>query len=447
MKCAIICGGLGTRLGTHAGALPKVLAPLGGRPLLDHLIEVGAEAGITDFVLLTGHLSELVEQHLEFCSVPGVRLEVLREQQPLGTAGAVKAAARRLAGDDFVVLYGDVMLSMDLARMIDFHRRSGGWATLAVHPNDHPHDSDLLALDGGGRVSAFHPKPRAGERYLPNLVNAGAYVLAPELLEQIPAAAKCDFGRHVFPKLVATGRVFGYRTAEYLKDMGTAERYERVRRDFNSRRIARMHRRHARPAVFLDRDGVLNREIGGVRSAEQLELLPRTAEAVRRINQAGYLAVVVTNQPVVAKGWTSRAELERIHHKLETVLGQDGAYLDAIYFCPHHPDRGFAGEIAELKVRCDCRKPAPGLVWAAARDLNIDLAASAFIGDSERDFACARAAGVRAFGVGQTGGVGQAMHSIIAPEARFADLYDAVDSLLDEPFRAPNRELESQVVS
>lgn len=425
MKCAIICGGLGTRLGTHAGAVPKVLAPFGGRPLLDHLIEAGAEAGIRDFLLLTGHLSSLVKDHVEFCSVPGVRLEVVEEQQPLGTAGSIKAAEQKLAGDDFVVLYGDVMLSMDLGRMIDFHRRSGGWATLAVHPNDHPCDSDLLALDDADRVQAFYSKPRSGERYFANLVNAGAYVLAPEILSHIPSATKCDFGRHVFPALVSSGRVFGYRTAEYLKDIGTPARYDRVRRDFNSGLITRMHRRAPRPAIFLDRDGVLNREIGGVQSADQLELLPRTAEAVRRINRSGYLAVVITNQPVVAKGWTSAAELARIHDKLETLLGQEGAYLDAIYYCPHHPDGGYPGEIADLKIHCDCRKPAPGLLRRAARDLNIDLTASVFIGDSERDFLCARAADVRAVGVGQSQDFGA-----VPPELHFADLCGAVDALL-----------------
>lgn len=424
MRCAIICGGLGTRLGQHAGVLPKVLAPFGGRPLLDHLIEVAVAAGIRDFLLLTGHLSHLVEEYAEFCSARDVRIEVVREHKPLGTAGAIKAIATRLGRDDNVlILYGDIMISADLGRMIDYHLCADAWATLAVHPSDHPYDSDLLTVDGSGRIDAFYPKPRAADVCLPNLVNAGAYVLSSVLLEQIPEG-RCDFGKDVFPRLIPTGKIFGYRTVEYFKDIGTPERYDRVRRDYNAGLVARAHRSHARRAVFLDRDGVLNRDTDGVRSADEFEMLPRVAEAVRRINEAGWLAVVVTNQPVLAKGWTSSNELDRIHHKMETLLGREGAYLDAIYFCPHHPDRGFPGEVAELKIPCQCRKPAPGLLYAAARDLNIDLSSSVFIGDSDRDFACARAAGVRPIAVGESW-----RRAEWAPALRFADLYDAVDGL------------------
>lgn len=424
MKCAIICGGRGTRLGQHAGALPKALAPFGGRPLLDHLIEVSVAAGVRDIVLLTGHLSHLVEQYAELCSARDARLAIVREDEPLGTAGAIKAIAPRLGGDDhLLVLYGDIMISSDLRCMIDYHFSAGAWATLAVHPSDHPDDSDLLTVDSDGRINAFYPKPRAADVLLPNLVNAGAYVLSSEMLEHIPAGY-CDFGRDVFPQLVPTGKVFGYKTAEYLKDIGTPERYDRVRRDYNAGLVARAHRSQARRAVFLDRDGVLNRDTDGVRNADEFELLPRVAEAIRRINQSGWLAVVVTNQPVIAKGWTTRIELDRIHHKMETLLGRQGAYLDAIYFCPHHPDRGFPGEVPELKIHCECRKPAPGLLHAAGRDLNIDLANSVFIGDSDRDFACARAAGVRPIAVGQSRH-GAEWASIL----QFADLYDAADAL------------------
>ena len=423
MKCAIICGGLGTRLGKHAGALPKALAPFGRRPLLDHLIEVAAAADIREFLLLTGHMSQLIEEYAECCSAQNVRLEVVRENEPLGTAGAIKAIASRLGeDDDLLVLYGDIMLSIDLKCMIDYHLRARAWATLAVHPSDHPYDSDLLTIDSSGRVDAFYPKPRTADAFLPNLVNAGAYVLSSAVFEHIPNGC-CDFGKDVFPRLIPTGKVFGYKTAEYLKDIGTPERYDRVRRDFNAGLVAGAHRSRARPAVFLDRDGVLNRDIGGVRKADDFELLPFAAEAVRRINESGRLAVVITNQPVIAKGWTSRGELDRIHHKMETLLGRDGAYLDALYYCPHHPDRGFPGEVAELKVPCQCRKPAPGLLYAAARDLNIDLTNSVFIGDSDRDFACARAAGVRPIAVGRRWRRAEG-----DPRLQFADLYDAVEA-------------------
>ena len=109
------------------------------------------------------------------------------------------------------------------------------------------------------------------------------------------------------------------------------------------------------------------------------------AEAIKLINKSGYLVVVVTNQPVIARGEVTESELQLIHNKMETELGTEGAYLDAIYYCPHHPDKGFEGEIERLKIECDCRKPKPGMFFRAAEDFNIDLCSSWMIGDSEND--------------------------------------------------------------
>lgn len=144
-----------------------------------------------------------------------------------------------------------------------------------------------------------------------------------------------------------------------------------------------------RPAIFLDRDGTLNFDYGWITSPSKIELLPGAGEAVRAINDAGYLAVLITNQPVIARGECTIAELDQIHEKLKALLAEAGAHLDAIYYCPHHPDLGIAGERPEYKIRCDCRKPAPGLLESASRDLKIDVERSWMIGDSERDLGAA----------------------------------------------------------
>jgi len=149
-----------------------------------------------------------------------------------------------------------------------------------------------------------------------------------------------------------------------------------------------------RTAVFLDRDGVLNALNGYVTKPEQLNVFPFAGEAVRLINRSGRMAVLATNQPVLARGDCSANGLAAIHAKLEAVLGRAGAHLDAIYYCPHHPDAGSPGEVAELKRACDCRKPKPGLLLRAAADLKLDLSRSWMIGDSARDLMAARACGV-----------------------------------------------------
>ena len=125
--------------------------------------------------------------------------------------------------------------------------------------------------------------------------------------------------------------------------------------------------------MFLDRDGTINIEKGFLTDAEDFELIEGAAKAIRTINQSEYLAVVCTNQPVIARGECTFNKLREIHDKMETLLGQEGAYLDAIYYCPHHPDKGFEGERPEYKIDCDCRKPNDGLLRKAAADFNIDL--------------------------------------------------------------------------
>ena len=141
---------------------------------------------------------------------------------------------------------------------------------------------------------------------------------------------------------------------------------QETERDIVSGKFARLSRKTPRGAVFLGRDGVLNAAVERWTSAEQFHLLKGAVAAVRRINQSEYLTVVVSNQPAVAQGWLSEAELERIHAKLDTQLGGERAYLDRVCYCPHHPATGIAGGKPEYQISCQCRKPAPGMILAAA---------------------------------------------------------------------------------
>ena len=175
--------------------------------------------------------------------------------------------------------------------------------------------------------------------------------------------------------------------------MGTPDRYESVCRDFREGRVQAKNLKNKQKAVFLDRDGTINKYVGFLRNIDDFELIDGVADAIKEINASGYLAIVVTNQPVVARGEISFEELEQIHNKMETLLGAEGAYLDAIYFCPHHPHKGYEGERPELKFDCDCRKPKPGMLLKAAEDFNIDLGQSWMVGDGENDIKAGMAAG------------------------------------------------------
>lgn len=204
---------------------------------------------------------------------------------------------------------------------------------------------------------------------------------------------KIDLDRDVLKPNIKTGKIFAYHTPEYIKDMGTPERFYETEKDILNGKPAARNLKNKQKAIFLDRDGTVNIKKGFLTKAEDMELIDGAAEAIRLINLSEYLAIVVTNQPQIARGDCSFEELQLIHDKMETDLGKHGAFVDAIYYCPHHTDKGFPGERIEYKCNCDCRKPKPGLLMQAAQDFNIDLSQSYMIGDNDNDVKAGEAAG------------------------------------------------------
>lgn len=425
MKCVIIAGGKGTRLGLKD--IPKPMVPISGKPLLEHQILLAKRYGIRDFMILSGHLAEVIVDYFGDGSRWGVHIEHLVEPCPLGTAGAVKLAQSHL-NERFLVLYGDVVMDFDIQRFIEFDRQfPDSMGSLIVHPNDHPYDSDLVATGDDHLIAEFYAKPHEEGRYYQNLVNAAVYILSPKMLDHIPEGESLDFGRHIFPQLIQAGaELRAYQTPEYIKDMGTSHRLQEVMDAFESGKVAAMNLANKRPAVFLDRDGVINKNMDNSATVEQFDLLPGVGHAVRTLNQQGILTVLVTNQPGLAKGFFSEKELSALHDKMEFLLGKEGAFLDAIYYCPHHPDKGFSGEVEALKTACSCRKPEPGMLLKAATDLNIDLANSWMVGDSDSDVQAGHTAGCRTLLIAS-----DPVHKNTA-NAMAADLLAAVSYILQE---------------
>jgi D,D-heptose 1,7-bisphosphate phosphatase len=430
-QAVILAGGKGTRLASVLKGLPKPLVDVCGKPLLLHQLELLCAHGFTDAIVMVNHRADAIHEWLVGVDLP-ISVRLIDDGEPRGTAGAVLAALGELE-PEFLVMYGDTMLAVDLTRFWAWHRAvPGADVSLFLHPNDHPHDSDLVEVDESGRIVAFHAYPHPAGAWLPNLVNAALYVVHRESLRAwVDVAGPLDFAKDLFPRMLAAGATLrGYASPEYIKDAGTPERLERVRNALTSGAIRRASLNVSQRAVFLDRDGTLNVEHGLIRRAEDLEVFPFAGSAIRRLNEAEWRTVLVSNQPIIARGEVTEAELRHIHARLETEIGRQHAYLDRIYICPHHPDRGFPGERTELKIRCDCRKPEPGLILEAQRDLNIDLASSWYIGDSTADLGAAEKAGVSSILVETGHGGLDRRHPY---EAKFivANISEAVTFILD----------------
>ena len=411
MKTVIMAGGKGTRITSVASDIPKPMIKIEGKPVLEHEIECLRDQGFTDLIITVSHLGSVIMDYFGDGSRFGVQIQYFNEETPLGNAGALFKLRDQLR-DIFLLLNADAIFDVNFNRFVDYHKKKGGLVTLFTHPNSHPYDSGVLIADDNGAVQQWLTKEDVRPRWYRNRVNAGLHVINPVVLDMTGIdpekvgtvvdgkIVKVDLDRQILKPLCGTGKMFCYDSPEYVKDMGTPDRYEVVCRDFAAGRVKAKNLKQKQKAIFLDRDGTINRYVGFLRNIDDFELLPGVAKAIRMVNESGYLAVVVTNQPVIARGEVTREQLEEIHNKMETLLGADGAYLDAIYYCPHHPHKGYEGEIPELKIECECRKPKPGLILEAAEIFNIDPNSSWMIGDGENDVKAGKAAGCRTVLIG-----------------------------------------------
>lgn len=409
MLTIIMAGGRGTRISALYPDIPKPLIPIDNIPVLERELVSLRNQGYTDFIFTVAYLADKIMAHFGDGSRWGVKIEYYVEETPLGNAGALLKLRERIGSDPFLLLNADAVFDVDFNRMVSYHHSKNALVTLFTHPNSHPYDSGLIVADGEKRVEKWLAKEDVRPEFYKNRVNAGLHVINPEVLDLLEMNAeeigregpdgriiKVDLDRQLLKPLQGTGKMFCYDSPEYVKDMGTPERFYSVVEDFRAGRVQSKNLKNKQKAVFLDRDGTINKYAGFLRDKREFELIPGICDAVKCINNSGYLCVVVTNQPVIARGEVSFAQLDEIHNKMETLLGLEGAYIDGLYYCPHHPHKGYEGEIVALKTDCDCRKPKPGLLLRAAEDFNIDLKNSWMIGDSENDIKAGLAAGCKA---------------------------------------------------
>ena len=433
-QAVILSGGKGTRLSSRLNGLPKSLVDFGGHPLLWHQLNLLQKYGFCEVLILVSHLADKIADYIEQNDCWDMAIKCIEELEPLGTSGAILSIYNEL-DPTFLVVYGDTMLEVDLGLFEAFHENhKGSDISLFVHPNNHPYDSDLVQVDENNRVLAIHPYPHNPDLYLRNLVNAALYIINRDCLsESVKSAGSfSDFGKDLFPKLLDSNiPIAAYNSPEYIKDCGTPDRLDNALVDHRSGKIKNSSLNVPQKVIFLDRDGTINFDVGHLSNEKDLILLDGTAEAIKLINKSGYRCIVITNQPVIARGECSFADIEKLHNIIEMSIGKEGAFIDRIYFCPHHPDSGFQSERSELKIRCDCRKPAVGLLRKANDDFNIDFTRSWFVGDSSVDIMTAKNYGISSVLV-QTGAAGMDGKYDVVADYETPDLLSAVKLILSK---------------
>lgn len=383
MQCVILVGGLGTRLGTLTKECPKPMLPVAGRPFLDLLIENLVRFGFSDVLLLAGYRSEVVSAHFEAVQLRtqalGVTVTVIAEPGPLGTAGALLHAAPQLSSE-FLLINGDSFFDFNLLDLAGFPGGSPLLARMALRRVKNAARYGVVTTDGRESVTAMRARPEAPAADAPGLINGGVYWLKREIVDLLPEGP-CSIEHDIFPCLAIEMRLSGREYEGFFLDIGIPEDYRKAQQLLPLRR----------PALFLDRDGVLNRDDGYTHRIEDFHWNDGAVEAIRMANDANWFVFVVTNQAGVARGLYEEEDVWHLHGWMNTSLRQQGAHIDDFRFCPHHSD----GIVPRYKRPCAWRKPNPGMIKDLAEHWPVDLESSLLVGDKSTDMDAGAAAGVR----------------------------------------------------
>jgi len=382
-QAAILIGGKGTRLGDAVRATPKPLLEVCGRPFVEHIMLNLRRFGFQEFILLAGYQAQVVREKYgpgsSFADELQAKITVVVEPSALGTGGALKYARQHLHSE-FLLLNGDSIFDfnyLDLTNC-EYPDEPEHWlCRVALLPVEHATRYGFVELQGA-RITAFREKPSTPES---GLVNSGVYWVRGALLDYIDDGY-CSLEQQVFPQLATEGRLTGRSYQGFFIDIGIPEDLQRARQHLTEEL--------RKPAAFLDRDGTLNHDAGYTHKIEQFRWMDNAKAAIKKLNDAGYLVFIVTNQAGIARGYYDATDVDALHAWMQGELAEVGAHIDDIRYCPHHPE----GKLPELTVTCDCRKPNSGMLESLIAHWQPELSRSFMLGDSDKDAQAGAAAGV-----------------------------------------------------
>ncbi len=398
----VACGGYGTRLKALTNDIPKPLFLLNGKSTLERCIKELDTYQFKNVILTIGFKSnkffELIEQ---LNKKYRINIEVFLEKKPMGECGALWIIKDKLC-DDFLFINGDIIFSIEFKKLLNFHKRLSSNLTLVTHTCDHPEDSDLVSVPNGSLVEDIFLKGKNKEiKKNAYLGNSGICVINKFSLDKIGPPIK-NQSNSIFHYIVKNLfdlniNVFSYNTTEYIKDMGTPKRFRVVEEDLSSNKVNKKNYINLQKTLFLDRDNTLIKcETGKyILKKEDIDFYRENIEKIIPISLNYDFVCLITNQPTISMGKLSLKDLNEINSLIIKFCLSVGLKIDVVTFCPHHPHKGFEGEIQILKQDCFCRKPNPGLFFEQSFLRNIDLKESLMIGDSQNDLFAALNAGCK----------------------------------------------------
>ncbi|MCG8697997.1 MAG: HAD-IIIA family hydrolase [Bacteroidales bacterium] len=407
------------------------MCKVGGKPILEHQVCLLQRYQIKDIYFIVNHHKEEISKYFKDGAKWNVFINYVDSKAGEGNLGILREIAPNL-NENFLVLFGNTILELNIDKLHTFHNNHDGVCSITLHPQPSPAGHNLFDIDSNNCITSFFGKPNTSPQFYRNLTDAKVYLCSPALLDELHAGLHGKPGSDFIPSLIKQNKVYGYLSAEYIKSVSGKKELETIDKHYHTGRIRRSNYDFRQKAIFLDRDGVINVERSYIRTPEEFELYPFTAEAVKKINQSEYKSIVVTNQSAIARKMCTLEELAIVHNKMESELGLAGAFINAIHYCPHHPDKSISDAPSQYNIDCDCRKPKPGMLLQASKNMNIDLSKSFMIGDTERDIAAGFKAGCTTVGVMTGYGLKKSLYQ---PDFLFENIKEAVDFIIDEPYR------------
>ena len=418
MKIAILIGGKGSRVLKISRSTPKSFLKINKDSIIDHQLKQLSKLNKKIFLISNNRISKFNNQLKD--KYKSINLKIFEESTPLGTGGCLKPL-QNYKSNNYLIIMGDLIFNIDLKKFYSFHKKNRSDFTLLAHPNDHPFDSDLLEINEKNQLIKLYNKPHK-KNDIGNLSSSGIFLINKKIFKYIENNKFQDLTKDILPKLLKKKiKVYAYNTREYVKDAGTPDRINLIKKQVKTIRFINGNINKKLPAIFLDRDGVINKEYLNKHYQNPMEINKGAISAVKKINNNGFLSVIITNQPAIAKGIITLDKLKKDHKKLEYEFGLKGAYFDRIYFCPYHPEKGFKGEIKKFKKKSSWRKPDNGMFLQAIKDLNIDIKKSYMIGNSSADYYAAKKTGIKCLLIGKK--------FSIKGVKNYKSLYDATNSI------------------